>query len=44
MRHHQDNERERLAKHCGQPVKCEQYGHMARRKARHPAGKSGLLH
>ena len=34
MRHHQDNERGRLAKHPGQPVKCEQCGHLARRKAR----------
>jgi hypothetical protein len=34
MRRHQDNERGRLAKHRSQPVKCEQCGHLARRKAR----------
>ena len=33
--HYQDNERGRLAKHRGQPVKCEQCGRLARRKARH---------
>jgi hypothetical protein len=34
MSHYQDNEGGRLAKHRGQPVKCEQCGHPARRKAR----------
>jgi hypothetical protein len=34
MKHDQDNERERLATHCSQPVKCEQCGRLARRKAR----------
>ena len=34
MRHDQDNERERLAKYRGQPVTCEQCGHLARRKGR----------